>query len=128
MATRVRIHPTNTATVAGINYRDLREIVTAAELHCYDSIAKIKKAKKKHDAEMLAYNEGLLKAAQALREAIEVGINTVNGHPNGYGNDHLLPSEMTVAERRKRLAETKAERAMFDRIFASMRAAKAAAV
>lgn len=122
MGIRVRIRPSaGISTVAGIDYRDLREIVVAAELHCYDSI---EKAKAKRDAEGLAYAQGLLKAAKALDAAIMTGINTANGHPNGYRKDHLMPSEMTVAERRERVAEEKHERELFDRIFAEMRAAK----
>lgn len=124
MALRVRIHPSHAATLAGIDYQDLRDVLVAAELNCQESIKKSRNSKgkpRKGMTERLAFETNLLAVTQALRAALDTGINVANGRPDGYGTEHLLPSEMTVSERRERLAEAKVERDLFDGIFAAMK-------
>jgi len=53
MAPRIKIHKDGRATLSGLNYQDLRSILTAAWL---DNDASLKKAKKeKDDVENLAW-------------------------------------------------------------------------
>ncbi len=97
-----------------IPYRDLREVFTAAALHCYDSLDKRKKDPSKGAEarqEANAYDEGIFAFVRGMEALLE---------------DQILPAwrtePLTAAERRKAAIASKRERQLFDEILATMRA------
>jgi len=96
-----------------VSYGDLRQVFTAAALHCYDSLEKRKKdpggrAGSRREAD--AYDNGLLAFVRGIEALLE---------------EELLPRRtgpMTVEERRKAAIDSKRERQLFDDMLSAMRA------
>ncbi len=70
---RVTIHEGGSATLAGVNYRDLRSLFDGAALHAYDALKKAEKDRKLKGAERaehLAYYRQEIQLLEAINEAL----------------------------------------------------------
>ena len=76
MSARFRIHPNHTATLAGVDHRDLRSVFDAAAIHYYDMVQSLERKKRltADDREGLAWAKAQLKVLDAIKIAVDAGI------------------------------------------------------
>ena len=99
-----------------ISYRDLKELLTASALHCYESLDKRKKRKPRSRsqadqlAEANAYDNGLLHTVRCLERLLDRSLR------HAAPEVDLLVDKPSVAERRSIVEAEKADRLWFDRM------------
>lgn len=115
MSTRFRINEkSRTATLAGVDYQDLRSIFDGAAIHYHDDLRKLR-AKKRltaHEKESKAWVEHQLKVLETIKQAVDAGIQAT--FPK------RLERPLTKKERWALIDHAKKERELFDRIFSAM--------
>lgn len=78
MSVRFRIHEkSRMATVAGVDYQDLRSVFTAASIHYHDDLAKLRNKERLtiDDREMQTWIESQLQVLKVIEGAISDGIS-----------------------------------------------------
>jgi hypothetical protein len=99
------------ASLNGLRYDKLGEILTMAALHCHDSLKNVDVEEKteEHRRESRAYHNAMLKLINATSKQLDATIRAT--HPWSR-----VKREPTVAERLKAVKESRAERLLIDRI------------
>jgi hypothetical protein len=104
-----------------IPYHELRQILTAASLNCYDAIEKARKASDAAQAgqksETLAYHQGLLQYIKGVDLLIEA--QGAHGAPRTLAQDPLT-RKRSVKQRREYVQRAQKERRMLDDLLASV--------
>lgn len=75
---RIRVHDNRNATVTGVNYQDLRSILTAAELYRNDEA---RAALKKGDQEAIEWHKAQHSAIAEIRRALDDAILDTHTRP-----------------------------------------------
>lgn len=115
MSARIRIHEkTLTATLAGIDYSDLRHLLTLAANSAYDRM--------KTDPGQRAYYEGVVKQIKALEETANPQMDRIRARRSGLSTEP--PAPPTKADRRARLERDRLEDAILDDLVSKAVAAR----
>lgn len=120
---RVTIYENGRATLSGLDYRDLRGLLTHAALHNYDAI---EKAKAVHDTEAIEHAEASLALLRMAEAAIGDAISASH-HPSdapqrtGWRRPATMElRDMSKRERRRLAQEERSERAWLENMMASL--------
>ena len=109
MSARIRIHEKSlTATLAGIDYGDLRSILTLAANSAHDRL------RTEGDSTSRAYYEGVLKQIKALEEGANPQMDRIRRRRSGLPD--LVPTPPTPAQRRARIERDRQEEAIIDEL------------
>lgn len=103
-AVRFRVNPNHSATLAGVDYQELRSIFDAAAIHYYDQLSALRKKKRLsgNQKEELAWVKQQLKVLEQIKEATYAGLRAT------WPQSPERP--LTKAERRARVSEARKER------------------
>lgn len=108
MSARYRIRKNGSATLAGVPHQDLRFILTAAAVHCYDEIAKLRKCKRPSSEEMALYR-AQIQTLDILKASMDEEVDRVNR----AGRPIRVP---TKEERRRSVIEARKERILLEEV------------
>lgn len=105
---RIKIHANKQATLSGLNYDDLRSILTAASIRFYESLDK---AKKKKDIEDIEWYQHMLKLMDCTRASMDMAIR----------NTYLeRPTTLTKKQRLAKVIEERKERLLVQEILSDI--------